>query len=160
MESSQSMYFGWKVYNKPLTNNKSLTNTKPKKWLNSGNETQVCPIKANPWNVAGMIKEESFNYESINLELPWGYHKSKAPYVEKEVNTKKERDGEKSLHDKTTSALAPAMPELNSWTFQYCMCIVRTLGFQTVGVIADLCNVARISSTEHYRPEPGETVSL
>ena len=28
---------------------------------------------------------------------------SKAPYVEKEVNTKKERDGEKSLHDKTTS---------------------------------------------------------
>ena len=80
-----------------------LTNTKPKKWLNSGSETQVCPIKANPWNVAGMIKEESFNYESINLELPWGYHMSKAPYVEKEVNTKKERDGEKSLHDKTTS---------------------------------------------------------
>lgn len=47
---------------------------------------------------------KSFNCESMNLELPWGYHMSKASYVEKEVNTKKERDVEKSLHDKTTSA--------------------------------------------------------
>ena len=56
--------------------------------------------------------------------------------------------------------LAPAMPELNNRPFQYWMCIKRTLGFQTVGVLADLCSVARISSTEHCRPEPGETVSL
>lgn len=70
--------------------------------------------RVNSGNVVGMIKEESFNCEARNLELPdvtW----SKAPHPKNEVNTKENRNRgvEKQLPDKTCEHLDLAMPELS-----------------------------------------------
>lgn len=65
-------------------------------------QTQVCPIKANPRNVAGMIKEESFNCGIYKPRAAMRLsHMSKAPHSERSQYQKEERDVEKSLHDKT-----------------------------------------------------------
>ena len=77
--------------------------------------------RVNSGNVVGMIKEESFNYEAVNLELP-EVTQSKAAHPNSEVNTKEDRNRgvENQLPDKTCEYLDQAMPELRLlWRFYY-----------------------------------------
>ena len=69
--------------------------------------------RVNSGNVVGIIKEESFNCQAINLELPQSLRVKTPTLRMKSIPKKIETGVEKQVPDKTCEHLGLAMPELS-----------------------------------------------